>query len=78
MYKLKYYSILLFISLFVSQCSKGPAEPTDTQIRDLTLMEKTLVESDNSFGLKLFQKIIEDEKDKNAFISPLSVSWRWG
>ena len=74
MYKLKYFSILLFISLFVSQCSKGPAEPSNTQIRDLTSMEKALVEADNHFGLKLFREINEGEKDKNVFISPLSIS----
>ena len=64
--------------LFLSQCSNSPTEPETKNIRDLTSMEKTLVESDNCFGLKLFQKIIEDEKDQNVFISPLSVSMALG
>ena len=47
-------------------------------MRELTVAEKRLVQSDNKFGLKLFKEIIEEEGDKNVFISPLSVSMALG
>ncbi len=37
-----------------------------------------LVQSDNTFGLKLFKAITKEEKDQNVFISPLSVSMALG
>lgn len=38
-----------------------------------------MVESDNNFGLKLFKEVVlEEEMDKNIFISPLSVSMALG
>jgi len=78
--------ILLFtFSLLITQCSsnrpflpirKNPANENNNKVinRELTKAEKSLVESDNSFGFKLFKKIVKEEKDKNIFISPLSVS----
>jgi len=42
------------------------------------MAEKGLVESDNNFGFKLFKEIINEEKDKNVFISPLSVAMALG
>ncbi len=36
--------------------------------------EDDIAASVNKFGLKLFQKLCEEEKDSNVFISPLSVS----
>ena len=62
--------------IFSSQCTKSPNEPNN--IRELTSVEKSLVESDNRFGLKLFQEIVKTQKDTNIFISPLSVSMALG
>ena len=42
--------------------------------RKLNATEQTLVKADNSFGLNLFQQVLQGEKDRNVFISPLSVS----
>ena len=42
--------------------------------RELTTLEKQLVESDNSFGLKLFKEIAKTQVDTNIFISPLSIA----
>jgi serine protease inhibitor len=46
--------------------------------RNLSVLEKSVVSSDNSFGLKLFSCINANEPDKNVFISPLSVSMALG
>jgi len=43
-------------------------------VRELTSTEKALVNSGNSFGYELFHEVVRAEKDKNIFISPLSVS----
>jgi len=55
---------------------QNPAAP---EARELTALEKRLVESDNQFGLKLFREINQQEAaTKNIFISPLSVSMALG
>jgi serpin B len=47
-------------------------------VRDLTTLEKGVVSSDNSFGLKLFVRINSAQQNKNVFISPFSVSMALG
>jgi hypothetical protein len=44
----------------------------------VTATKQSLLQSDNSFGLKLFKETVAAEKDKNVFISPLSVSMALG
>jgi serine protease inhibitor len=72
--------LVLIIGIALLQCSKNPVSVNkDKEIPiDLTSTEKKLVESDNKFGLKLFREIVKEEKDKNIFISPLSVSMALG
>ncbi len=67
--------ITVTFCLVMTQCSHNPASPV---ARELTDLEKQLVQTDNKFGLKLFQEIIQQEKNKNVFISPLSVSMALG
>ena len=69
--------LILAMGVFSLQCSKNPVSP-DRNIRELTAVEKTVVEADNSFGLKTFQEIVKSEQDKNVFISPLSISMALG
>lgn len=69
-------SVLLCCALFF-QCA-SPTEPGNNPPRELTTLERELVSSDNRFGLKLFREIMKTETDKNAFISPLSVSMALG
>jgi serine protease inhibitor len=45
---------------------------------NLSMLEKSIVSSDNSFGLKLFSRINTTEQNKNVFISPFSVSMALG
>ena len=55
---------------YVSMSQGRPVESVKTSNRsELTSM----VESQNSFGLKLFQEIIKQNSDTNTVISPLSV-----
>jgi serine protease inhibitor len=70
--------LVVLIGVALLQCSKSPVSTKEKQNPDLTVVEKRLIESDNKFGLKLFKEIIKEEKDKNVFISPLSVSMALG
>lgn len=78
MSKILNFTLLLCIYIGVLGCSKHSVSPNPRSWRELTVSEKRLVESDNKFGLKLFKEIIKEEKDKNVFISPLSVSMALG
>ena len=75
--KLNLFFVLL-ISICILQCSKDPASTEDEISTELTPAQKTLVQSDNKFGLKLFRGVVKEEKDKNIFISPLSVAMALG
>ena len=46
--------------------------------RPLSQQEKSLVATDNAFGIRLFQEINQTQADTNIFISPLSVSMALG
>jgi len=74
--------VLAFIALMIIvsfQCSKSPSGTDNkTIMRELTALEKQLVDSDNKFGLKLMREIVKLEKGKNVFISPLSISMALG
>jgi serine protease inhibitor len=80
MFKKMNLLLVLIIGIALLQCSRNPVSVSkDKEIPiDLTSAEKKLVESDNKFGLKLFREIVKEEKDKNIFISPLSVSMALG
>ena len=75
MYKILNFSLVLLLCIGLTQCTENPVSPI---LRELTLAEKQLVKSDNKFGFKLFEEIIKEERDKNVFISPLSVSMALG
>ena len=66
--------ILLVVTLVVSACSpeEGP------NVRDLTVVEQSLVESSNRFGFELFSEVIAQSDGGNVFVSPLSVSLALG
>ncbi len=68
-------AVALLTCFVWAACSQNPAAPIR---RELTTLEKRLVQSDNEFGLKLFSAINTAEGSKNIFISPLSVSMALG
>ena len=75
--KMNLLSVVL-LAIAVLQCSNNPTAADRVASRELTASEKLLVESNDRFGLKLFKEIVREEKDKNIFISPLSVSMALG
>jgi serine protease inhibitor len=75
---IKSIMVLILLGILFVNCDRNPTEPENEDIRDLTTVEKNIVDSDNVFGLKLFQNLINDEKDKNVFISPLSIAMALG
>jgi serpin B len=64
--------------LLLAGCSDKPTPQPDKPLRDLSATEKQLVASGGIFGLKLFREIAAEERDKNVFISPLSVAMALG
>jgi len=74
--KSEWVFFLIFMFLF-STFGCDVAEPTEP-LRELSSSELKLVESDNSFGLKLFKEINAKERGSNVFISPLSISMSLG
>ncbi len=72
-----YFLLIFSIGTLSLQCTSSPISGP-TQPFKLTAAEKSLIESDNEFGLKLFKKINETAGDKNIFISPLSISMALG
>jgi len=75
MLKKLYFLLLWSLGVIFFQCEQNPVSSIS---RDLTTLEKRLVESNNKFGFKLFKEIVKEEQDKNVFISPLSVSMALG
>ena len=68
--------IMLVAGMSMVRCGKDSVS-SDESI-SLLPAEKTLVGSSNSFGIKLFKQIVQDEADQNVFISPLSASMALG
>jgi serpin B len=68
---------LTMLALTLTRCTHQQ-NPVAPEARELTALEKQLVESDNKFGLKLFREVNKAEAGKNLFISPLSVSMALG
>lgn len=71
----RYLSIILIL---FGSCKVAPVDSVNQEIRQLTTIEKNLIQSNYIFGLELFKRINERDKDKNIFISPLSVSFAIG
>ena len=68
--------IFTFPLTFLS-CNKEPVEtlPTDPVQINLTTDQVSLIESENSFALDIFKKVIENSAEsENIIISPLSIS----
>jgi serpin B len=68
---MKKLTLLLFLSLFFA-CSPTEPEPANTpNLRTLSAVENTLVNSSNEFAFALFNQTQSNES--NYFLSPLSV-----
>ncbi|MDI6791971.1 MAG: serpin family protein [bacterium] len=74
----KILNLILVLCIWAGVMGCSNKNPVSSTPIELTPAEKSLIESDNKFGFKLFKEIINQEKDKNVFISPLSVSMALG
>jgi len=74
------FFIIPFLVLLTVCCNTTPFEPESQTPRELTTLEKQLVQSDNTFGFKIFKNLdsSSEETEKNVFISPLSISMALG
>ena len=70
----------LSIAVVCMSCSHQSTEPSPGQPNrgHLTVLEKSIISSGNSFGFNLFTKINNSEQNNNVFISPFSVSMAFG
>jgi serpin B len=70
----------LSIAVMLMSCSHQSTEPSSGQPvgGQLSVLEKSVISSGNSFGFNLFTKVNNSEQNKNVFISPFSVSMAFG
>ena len=67
------------LAVLIQTCGdSGITSPVIKSIADLTDTDKAIINADNTFGFKLFQKVVTDTSGTNIFISPLSVSMALG
>jgi serine protease inhibitor len=59
-------------------CQNYISNSEEDRQREFTATEKQVLSSSNKFGFNLFKSINQTDKDKNVFISPLSVSLALG
>ncbi len=77
--KLNSAVLLLFIALQAGCAHKdNPIGHDGSSGGSFTPLEKSMVASANSFGIKLFSRINAVQTDSNVFISPFSVSTAFG
>jgi serine protease inhibitor len=68
--------VLLFIILLAS-CRDGitQSQIEKNPLREVKQLEKKLAQSGNRFGFTIFNETLKNEKNKNIFIAPLSISY---
>jgi serine protease inhibitor len=69
------YILVFCLGIGLLQCAKKAGSLSSSELEKA---QKRLVNSNNQFGFKLFKEIVPAEKDKNVFISPLSISMALG
>ena len=70
--------LCITVGLILNGCDSANSEDSFPIDRNLTEQEQRIVQADNSFGLKLYKALHEDNPTDNLFISPLSVSMALG
>jgi serine protease inhibitor len=77
---MKYSPLFIIIIAFVlmlSQCGL-PIDPQPGIAEDISVNERQIAASGNTFGFNLFRELNKEEIGENMFISPLSVSYALG
>ena len=77
MYKVFISIILLACLTIACELNRDP-KPGTLDEMELTSQSIELIESDNLFGLELFQTVLSNDDSKNVMISPLSVALALG
>ncbi len=69
-----FLAVILLAVLSVPGCIHDFSQtPAENEVRELTALEKKLVQTDETFSWKLFREINKTESGGNIFISPLST-----
>jgi serine protease inhibitor len=74
---IKSIPILILEFIFIVSCNDslvGPEGPAGELPRELTRVEKQLIEADGQFSYELFRNTVAWDDEDNVFISPLSIS----
>ncbi|MCC5907116.1 MAG: serpin family protein [Balneolaceae bacterium] len=74
---IKAISILFAALIFFASCNDslvGPDDPIGELPRELTQVEKKLIEADRHFSYELFRNTVAYDDEENVFISPLSIT----
>ena len=66
--------IVLYSTSCVNQNDPSYKIPTDAKPITLTANQEKRISQDNEFAFDLLRKTMDDSKETNVFISPLSVS----
>ncbi len=66
--------LLVFSAISFSSCQKNETVGDENKYIQLDEKSAQLIESDNTFGLEVFQKIRASVDDENIMVSPLSIS----
>ena len=69
--------LLLALGALSAGCADSALVDPPAGLTPLSATQRTVVETDNAFGLTLFQELAADNQD-NVFISPTSVSFALG
>ncbi|MFH0988950.1 MAG: serpin family protein [bacterium] len=75
-----FYALLCIVLFSLGGCLvlTSPDNGEPSPLRPLTASERAIVYADNSFCFKFMVKLNATEKNKNVFISPLSISMALG
>lgn len=73
-----FVGLMLMLVICLFGCRSNATQPMEKPIRNLSQLEKNVVSSTESFGLNIFKQMNQSEKNKNIFISPLSISTAFG
>ena len=74
MCKSSIFFVVMLVGVLIMFCSKNSIYAEEDSPRELNAVESKLVKADNKFGFNIFKEIVNEDKDSNVFISPLSIS----
>lgn len=66
--KMTVISLILSLVYSLTYCTKDPAGPENEFKLELSPLEKPVVQADNKFGIKLFQKLVETDGNVNLLL----------